>query len=262
MTVRSRSVTAVAVLTVVLGAAGCGAEADPQTAGAQTTSSATTPPKAPKQVAHLSTASFLPALKGSMGAKKSVRMTMRMEAAGKVGTITAIQTLNKKPVAMAMDLSGELFGGKGRMLLVNSKIYVSMKGLAPTGKYIKVDPKDSSDPRAAQFSEMLESADPAKTFDAFDAALQQVKYVRTETIDGQRLERYAVALDAAAALRAQGQKMPAGMPKKLDYTIWLDTKHLMRRLTFDLPGVTTVITMSDWGKPVAIKAPSADDIVG
>jgi hypothetical protein len=262
--IRLRALTAVVALPLVLGVAACGAGQKTNSAGDSRptpapASSTAAPSKAATQVAHFSTASFLPAMKTAMSSKKSLKSTMRMVAGGQVMTISAVQTTS--PVAMAIDMNGKAFGGKGRIVIVHGVMYVSMKSLTPSGKYVKVDTSDSSDPLAASVGSMLQNMDPTKTFDAFDGGLKNVKFVRAETIDGVRLDKYAVTVDTAAALRAQGQKMPAGMPKTVDYTIWMGADRLVHRVAFDLPGVSMVMNISGWGQPVTIKAPPASDIV-
>jgi hypothetical protein len=269
MTFRSGAATAVAALTLALGTTGCGGGDEPQSVGATQATTSTTATTAPagapsskpaKMVARLDTANFLPAMKSAMADKKSLRTTMKMVAAGKTMTVSGVQNMSTPP-AMAINLNGETFGGKGRIVVVDNIIYVSMKGLAPEGKYRKVDPKDTSDPLAAQMGSMLQSMDPTKTFNAFDHGLKKVVYVKTETIGGERLDRYKVTIDMASALKAQKKPIPPGVPKTIDYDVWMDKDHLIRRVTFELPGVSTVMDASGWGEPVVIKAPAAADIV-
>lgn len=276
MTVRSRTVTAVAALTLTLGVAACGADEKPEAAGSSTspsaspsatTSTTTAAPTSPATSkpgdgggAHLSTASFLPAMKGAMADKKSLRTTMEMTVNGQTSKMTGVQRMGSKP-ALAVDMTGAAFGGKGRIVVVNEIVYVSMRGATPEGKYFKLDPKNKQDPMARQMATMVESMDPTKTFDAFDAGLRSVKHAGSEKIDGTKVDQYKVTVDTAKALRAQGQKMPAGMPKTITYDIWMDKDDLIRRVSFSLAGTSMVMNTSDWGKPVTIKAPSASQIV-
>jgi hypothetical protein len=185
---------------------------------------------------------------------------MRLVTNGQTSTMTAVQSMSKPP-ALAIDLNGPAFDGKGRMVVVNNIVYVSMKSITPAGKYLKLDPKDKSNPMAGLFSQLLNQMDPTKTFDAFDHGLKSVKHVGTDTVDGTKVDHYKVAVDTAAALKAQKQKVPAGMPKTITYDIWMDAAHLMRRLTFAMQGARMEMKASGWGEPVTIKAPAAADIV-
>jgi hypothetical protein len=256
-----------ATLPLVLGVAACGGGEQKQASGSLSpattpaTAPATTaaPLKAAPAVAHLNKASFLPAMKSGMAGRNSVKTTMRMSAGGQVMTITGVQTM--KPAAMQIDLNGAAFGGRMKMIFVNNKMYLSMKGI-PSGKFVKVDPTDSRDPMAASLGPVLKELDPSKTFDAFDNGLKNAQYIRTETLDGRKLDRYAVTVDMAAALKATGQKITAGVPKTLVYTIWMGSAdHLMYKVVFEMAGVTMTMNASDWGKPVTIKAPPASKIV-
>ena len=54
----------------------------------------------------------------------------------------------------------------------------------------------------------------------------------------------------------------AGIPKELDYDIWLDDENRMRQVLIDM-GTNGQINMSieDWGQDVEIEAPAANEIV-
>jgi hypothetical protein len=142
------------------------------------------------------------------------------------------------------------------MVMIKGTGYLSMPGVTPAGKYLKIDAGASG-----ELGETLESGDPTKIFKSFGSSLGSVKFVRTETIGGEKLDRYAVTVNTAKALAAQGKKVPAGVPKTLTYTMWMDKSHLVRRLSFDLGGVSMVMTMSDYNKPVSITAPPASKVV-
>jgi hypothetical protein len=115
---------------------------------------------------------------------------------------------------------------------------------------------------AESIGEMLEEMDPTKTYDAFDAGLRDAQYIKTETVDGHKVDRYAVTVDVAAGLEAQAKKVPAGAPKNLVYTIWMgSTDHLMYKVFFELGGASVTMTATDWGKPVHISAPPVSKVV-
>ncbi|HEY0472002.1 MAG TPA: hypothetical protein VGD34_10050 [Kribbella sp.] len=263
MRFRTRVAAVVATLPLVLGIAACSGEqkqatGNPPTATPTATATTTTaaPLNAVQPVAHLNRVTFLPALQSGLATQKSWRMSAKMTAGGQtVMTITGVQ--QAKPPAMSAEISGEAFkGGKARMVLANGFLYLSMPGLTPAGKYVKVDPKASGD-----LSSLLDGADPTKTFKVFGVALRNVRFVRSETIDGAKLDRYTISVDTASALRLQGKAMPAGAPKTLDYTIWVGADKVMRRMSFDTAGIKMLMTMTPLSTPVTIKAPPARSIV-
>ena len=108
---------------------------------------------------------------------------------------------------------------------------------------------------------MLDSGDPTKIFKSFGATVLGVKFAGSQTIGGEKLDRYDVTVDTAKTLRLQGKPVPAGVPKTITYSLWLDSAHRVRRLTFDLSGVSMVMTLSEFNQPVAILAPPASKVV-
>lgn len=258
------AIATAAALPLALGLTACGGE--PKATGYKPSAPSFTPVApissiAPQQVvpaAHLDTASFMPAMKKGMTGKDTARLTMRMVAGGQ--TMTMSGDLSMNPLAAKLDMVGAEFGGRMKMILVDDVAYLSTHDL-PTGKYVKID-ANSDNPMAKELGSMLEEMSPTKIYDAFDAGLRTADYVKTETIGGRKVDRYAVRVDVAAALKAQGQKVPAGMPKDIVYTIWMGSAdHLMYKVVFEMQGVSATMTTDDWGKPVHIKAPPAKDIV-
>jgi hypothetical protein len=257
------AVAAVA-LPIMVGVAACGGEKQNQANGnmpsAPVSSTTAAPPKAAQPVVRLNRASFMPAMNSALTRQKTWRTTGRVTVGGEtVLTITGFQ--QAKPLAVSMEMSGKAFGDrKARIVRVNGFVYLSVPGLAPAGKYVKVD-ATSSDPALASIGSTVDSADPTKTFKAFGPSLRNVRFVRSETIDGLKLDRYAVTVDTAKALRAQGKAMPPGAPKTLVYTLWMGADHLVHRMSFNLAGVSMLMTMTEFNKPVSIKAPPARSIV-
>jgi len=261
MKFRAAMVT-VAAVPFALGLAACGND-KPEATGYKPSAPVSTPvttnTAAPQQaapVAHLNRVTFVPAMNAAISKQKSWRIIGKMTANGStVLTMDGFQTA--KPLAMSMTMTGAAFQGKtAKMVMIKGTGYLSMPGLTPAGKYLKIDIGEQG-----QLGEMLQGGDPTKIFKSFDSSVASVKFVRTETIGGEKLDRYAVTVNTAKALAAQGKKVPAGVPKTLTYTMWMDKSHLVRRLSFDLSGVSMVMSMSDYNKPVSITAPPASKIV-
>jgi hypothetical protein len=257
------AIAAVATVPLALGLAACGNDAKPEATGYKPSAPASSPvatntaaPLKPAPVAHLNRVTFVPAMNAAITKQKSWRVTGKMTANGRpMLTMDGFQTA--KPLAMSMVMSGAAFQGKtAKMVMVKGTGYLSLPGVTPAGKYLKIDIGEPS-----ELGGMLQSGDPTKIFESFGSSLGSVKFVRTETIGGEKLDRYAVSVNTAKALAAQGKKVPAGVPKTLTYTMWMDKSHLVRRLSFELGGVSMVMTMSDYNKPVSITAPPASKIV-
>jgi hypothetical protein len=258
-----RAATAtVAALPFALGLAACGND-KPEATGYKPSAPAETPvatttaaPLKPAPVAHLNRVSFVPAMNAAIAKQKSWRITGKMTGGGMtLLTMNGLQTA--RPMAMSMEMAGEAFQGKtAKFVVIKDTGYVSIPGMTPAGKYVKF-----KSTQASELGEMLAGGDPTKIFKSFDSSLANVKFVRAETIGGQKLDRYDVTVNTAKALAAQGKKIPAGVPKTLTYSMWMDQAHLIRRMSFDLSGVSMVMTMSDYNKPVRITAPPASKVV-
>jgi hypothetical protein len=265
---RSRAAAAVATLPLILGATACGAGSNDSAVTATTDSMPTPvvtpsdPTAAPQKVApapvRLNRVTFLPAMNTALAKQKSYRITGKMTAGGQVlTTITGVQ--QTKPPAMSMTMTGAAFKGKkAKIVMVGKTLYMSIPGATPAGKYARID---SSDPSMAQFKELAGSGDPTRTFRSFQGALRGVKFVKTETIGGVELDRYLLSIDSAAAFKALKQKLPAGAPKTLTYSFWMDDDKMARRFSFDLMGISMVMTIDPTSAPVSIKAPAAKNIV-
>lgn len=259
MRFRNRAAAVLVALPLALGLAACGTGSKDQATGhlptASAESSAATPKAAQPAVAKLTKATFVPAMNAALTRQRTWRMTARMTAGGEtVMTITGFQ--QAKPTALSMEMTGAAFnGGKAKVIVVKGFAYLSVPGATPAGKYVKVSADD------ATVGSLADSGDPTKTFKAFERSLRNARFVRSETIDGRKLDRYEITVDTASALRAQGKPVPAGVPKTLKYTVWMDSARLIRRMSFNLSGVTMLMNMTDYNKPVTIKAPPASKIV-
>ena len=144
------------------------------------------------------------------------------------------------------------------MRLVDGVMYMAMPPMTPEGKFLKLDTNDPNSP----FGDLggVLQGDPLSTFDAFDAGLEKVVYVGAEDVDGEELDHYVLTVDAKKAARAQGTKVPSGTGT-VTYDLWIDDQDLMRRLQFGSGQTGMTLTMSDWGKPVTVKAPPASAIM-
>lgn len=260
------AVATAAAVPLALGLAACG-NSDPKATGYLPSPVASTAapkpattkaadPVQPAPPAHLNRITFVPAMTSAIGKQKAWHTVGTVTANGSpLMTMDGFQTTN--PVAMSMEMSGAAFQGKtAKVVVIKNTAYLSIPGLTPAGKYKKV--ASGLNP---QLSELIEGGDPTKIYKSFDKSMVDVKFVRAETVGGQQLERYAVTVNTAKALAAQGKKIPAELPKTLTYSMWLDKSHLVRRMTFDLSGVSMVMTMTDYNKPVHISAPAASKIV-
>lgn len=150
-------------------------------------------------------------------------------------------------------------------------------GALPPGKtWLKVEP-NSADPVSAQFGQLIQAirdnADPTRSFAQFGDAVTIVESVE-EPLDGVRAMRYKLRVDLAKAAERQAdpaikqslqQSVQSGLAT-LDYTLWLDAANRTMRVLVDqpLPGNQGTFTLDaryrDWGQPVQIDPPPADQV--
>lgn len=256
MKLRAAAATA-AALPLALGLAACGSNT-PQATGYKPSApveSATAAPLKPAPVAHLNRVTFVPAMNTALTKQKSWRITGTMTANGSTFlTMSGVQTA--KPLAMSMDVSGAVVGGKSaKIILVDKTLYTSIPGMTPAGKYVKAKGAEAAELRA-----MLDGGDPSKLFASL-SSVASVKFDGTQSLGGEKLERYIVTVDTAKALKAMKQAVPPGAPKTLAYEILMDSAHRVRQLRFESSGISLKTTISDYNKPVSIKAPPASKIV-
>ena len=149
-------------------------------------------------------------------------------------------------------------GGALRMVVARDAAYLSLPGLTPAGKFVRID-KD--DPRFARFAGAAVQLGPEASLEAFRTGLVSVEERGTEQVQGQPATRYAVTVDTVRALQAQGSDAVPGMPAEMTYQVWLDRQDHMRRMSLRMQGVDLRIELSRWNQPVTITPPAKTQLV-
>jgi hypothetical protein len=251
---------------IILALTGCGDDADTAAEEASPSASSSSPSDSPSTPPSSATstesggdeaesAAFLERLKAGMGEEGSVHVDMEMTGPfqAKAQGDTAYGP-DGSEMQLTMEMSN-LPGGALEMVLVDGKAYMSMPGVTEPGTFFEVDQSNPA------FGSLDDGLSPADSFKAFDAGLEKVEEVGTEEVGGVETTHYRLSVDARSALEATGQGNVPGLPKTLDYDVWLDSDDRMRRLVYELAGTKLTMDMTDWGKEVSVEAPSPDDIV-
>lgn len=203
---------------------------------------------------------LVPAMMAAMAEQKSAHFTMDMSGGGMAMDAEGDLVYRGKTQDMVMVMDGSSFGaGTIEMRMVDRVLYLSMPPMTPKGKFVEIRPDDPGSPFAGMMGQM--GVDPRESIEAFESGLRRLTYVGEESVGGEDLEHYRLKVDFRAAAKAQGLPRTAGMPKTLDYDMWLDEDALMRRMEMDVAPVSMVMEMSDWGEPVRVTAPPRKDIV-
>ena len=252
-----RSLATASILAVTAGSlAACGDDASGKAdAGSTTTKTSASSTGTGNASAPLDKAEFVKAITtgqvkaGSAHVDVALAGSLKMHAKGDVDYGGGQPSLR-----MTMDLA-QLANKQIELRLVDGIVYVKIPRLTPAGKFVRIDPKDKSNPMSKSFGSLSDQADPLKGFQALKSSVRTVRYVGKQDIGGTATKHYKVTVDGAALLKATKQRSVPQMPKTVTYDMWLDQKNLLRRATFDLAGLSTVVNVTDWGKKVDVSAP-------
>jgi LppX_LprAFG lipoprotein len=202
-------------------------------------------------------AELLDNMKAAIADNESAHVTMEMTGGQQMSGEGDVSYAGDE-TAMQMNMQIPQMGsGTMEMRLIDGVIYMAIPPMTPEGKFFEIDTNDPNSPLGNLGG--VTQGDPLATFDAFDAGLEDARYVGEEDVDGEQLDHYVLTVDAKKAAEAQGQPARPGMPDTITYDMWIDDEDLMRRIEFDLGeaagGGGRVMTMSDWGAPVTVEAP-------
>jgi hypothetical protein len=174
------------------------------------------------------------------------------------------------------------------MIYIGNALYIKVPAgqldqMAGGKQWIKMS-TDGSDPMSQSMGGLLNSAqqnDPAKTLEQISKAGKITKSEQTQ-LDGQPVSHYTVDLDFAKLLDQYAESVPGGIPADVKEKVkaeaphfpaelWLNSDQLPVQIVMDMTNVMsavgapaestkTTIRYLDWGAPVDIKAPPADQV--
>lgn len=191
----------------------------------------------------------------------TVSMEMTTSGGGQTMSATGVLRYGGTSQEMAMTMEAPDAGGTIELRVVGGMIYMSMAELTE-GKFVQIDPADTSNPLAASFAPMMEQMDPTAQLSTYEGAILSLeKAGEPEEVGGALAQPYTMTIDSAKALAAMGgDAAAAGLPAELTSTYWVDGDDLIRRVQSEQAGATVDMTMSGWGEPVEIVAPTADQL--
>jgi len=209
----------------------------------------------------LTMANFSDVLTDSQYKAESGHMEMVMEM-GDQSVNAQADFKGSSPKDMAMTMSMDFDSMTMRMCVLDQTLYMNM-GEMSEGKYVKIDLTDRSNPVAEQWGKMMDQMDPAKQMKAFEEAVTSFEHKGgSKSIDGVEADRYEMTLDTSKipTFKDLPEASRAQVPDTIDYTLYIGPDDLLRRMEFDVAGVKSKLDFSQWGEPVEIKAPPADEI--
>lgn len=222
--------------------------------------------------------------------KQSAKLKMKITAAGQDVNGSGAFKVDGNDVASDLKVSGtSAAGGADEVIVVDGVTYLKNPDKSASGKpWAKLDPKGNN-PLAKLIQKLSQPsqqyADPTKMFGQLSAGGTLTKTSKEE-LNGQQTTHYSVKVDTNKIAASQQDPQLKQLMKLVarsgvtNYPIdmWVNNDYLPVQVKTVIPqpdlsdvtgqkakapkiGPTTVvINYSDWGKPVDIKAPPADQV--
>ena len=210
----------------------------------------------------------------------TAHMKLSADAAGQKLTGEGDLRMAADNAAMSMDMTTP--EGTMSMVLLDNIFYIKLpQELEPGKSWLKIDANDKSNPMAQALGGMTEqmskNADPRATLEQFEKA-GEITDTKEEELNGKQTTHYTITVDVEKLAAnqedptmksAMDQAIQSGL-KDFPVDVRIDEDDLPVRFTMDMPtpnpatGKTESVNMqidyTDWGKPVDITAPPADQI--
>ena len=175
---------------------------------------------------------------------------------------TGVADFTVTPTEMSMSITSEALGqGAIDLVLVDGVFYVRFPGTG--GKFTATDLNDPNNPLGKSFTDQL---DPRAQFDLFEKGVTAATFVGNEDLRGESMDRFSISVDPKVFLQsldpAARDQAKGLLPDELVYDLWFDDAGDFRQMVVDLGqiGGSVTATFDNWGDPVTIEAPPADQI--
>lgn len=279
-----RRIAPVSVLLLTALLTGCG--------GATEETAAPAAPSAPAADAPLPRYATLAELGAATAAQQKIDKTAKIALNGGLSgqtqsALTGEGALRYDEAGAAMQITQRIQAGGGtpqelELVVLPDTAFIrpplsSSAGMPPGKTWLRIRPT-ATDPASVQFNQMIQAirdnADPTKSFAQFGDAITIVDAAE-EQLDGQRTMRYKLRVDLVRAADRQPdpalkqnlqQSVQTGLTT-LEYTLWVDAQNRLSRVLVDQPlpqnqGTFTLdARYRDWGQPVQIDPPPADQVL-
>ena len=264
--IRTRLVSALAVLALASTAASCASE-EPEASDDPTpteSSSATTDPTGPTEAtdspseepspvddgAQVDVEEFVARLEAGIEKTEQAHIEFTMSGAG--GEMAGNGDVSYQSDPPDMQMSMKVGPESVAMLLVGGTMYV--RSSQAGGKYVAFDLSDPSNPLGSGFAEQL---DPAASMESFTKALSAVVSAGREDVGGQSLDRYDLTVDTTLL---PDQPSAGQLPADMQVTVWLDKQDRMARTSMNMGAIVYEATLTDFDKPVDLQPPPDDEV--
>jgi hypothetical protein len=209
----------------------------------------------------------------------TAHMKITADAAGQQLSGEGDLKMSGADAAMSMDMTTP--EGTISMVLLDKVFYIKLpQELEPGKSWIKIDSTDDNPVAKAlggMTEQMSKNADPRATLEQFEKS-GEITSSKEEDLDGQKTTHYTITVDVEKMAAnqedptmksAMDQAIQAGL-KDFPVDVWINEDDLPVRFAMDMPtpdptsGQTTSVKMqidyTDWGKPVEVTAPPAEQV--
>lgn len=254
---RNRLLAALGATALLLALTGCGGSDDKLDAKASSSSSSSSSPSSDSGdsgspvAERLTKANFADLMLANAKQEKSAHIKAQIGS-----SLTMEGDVDYSGDDPAMSVTMGMGGAEGKMVYVDEVLYMQMPGMTQQGKWTTLTKDDKT---LGNLVSQLDDMDPRGALDSMKDGLKDIAYVGTTAIDGEDYDQYTVTVDTTSGAVDLGEG--TNLPDTLTYQLYVDADHLVRRTVVDVAGQTVTVDVTDWGKPVTVKAPPASDVV-
>ena len=222
-------------------------------------------------------------------ATKSAKVSLSMTVGGtesvavKFDGAVDFETGDSQFTADLGGLMGSMMPGGLEMRVVNKVAYVKLPdslagflggagGSGSGGKWLAIDAAKAHPGAPGGFSN-LGQGDPTKFLAYLETVSDDVKQVGTDSVRGVETKHYKATLDLGKTI--DQAKVPDSLREKLKglleqsgaqaqtipVDVWVDNDGRVRRTTMQMQSATVTLELYDFGAPVNVEAPPADQII-
>jgi hypothetical protein len=144
--------------------------------------------------------------------------------------------------------------GRNEIRLVSGRVFVHVPGRVPPGEFLSQD-LDGTTPALGGLCVCLFSLmEPTTMLQNMRQSLTGVEHLGRDRSAGPSLEHYRLRADTTMIPGAVDATHP---PTTRVYQVWLDSRHLIRRMTYSTLDKAVDVTYSHWGERVHVQRPAA-----
>jgi hypothetical protein len=147
---------------------------------------------------------------------------------------------------------------RSELRLLRGRVYAHVAGVFPRGRFLPFALNGTRKEIGDLCSCMFGHVEPTTTLQTMTQSLTKVDYLGREERSGLTLEHYRLEANTVMIPGAVDASHP---PTTRVYQVWLDSKHLMRRMSYSTIDMTVDVTYSNWGEPVHVQPPAANQIL-